>query len=138
MRQTLVVSTLWLALIGAAMAQQPNQPRPPAAQGAPDMKACQEAMARHGEMMKELETMDTRLQEQIKAAQAAQGQAKVDALARVVATMAEQRTQERQRMMSMHEQMMSHMMSHMGQGAAAMQQCPMMQHATKGEAQHQH
>jgi len=43
-----------------------------------------------------------------------------------------------QRMMAMNEQMMSHMMSHMGQGASAMQQCPMMQHMMKGENQHQH
>ena len=83
--------------------------------------------------------MDARLQEQVTAMQAAQGQAKVDAVARVVSTLAEQRTQERSRMMAMHEQMMAHMMSHMGQGAAAMQQCPMMQHMMKGDAQqHQH
>ena len=141
MRHALVASTLCLVLAGVAagqQGQQTTQPRPPAAQGAPDMKACQEAMARHGEMMKELQAMDTRLQEQLKAMQVAQGTAKVDAVARVVTMMAEQRTQERQRMMSMHEQMMSHMMSHMGQGAAAMQQCPMMQHATKPESQHQH
>lgn len=66
--------------------------------------------------------------------QAAQGQAKVDAMARIVTTMAEQRGQMHQRMMAMHEQMMSHM----GQGAAAMQQCPMMQHMTKGDAKTQH
>ena len=88
--------------------------------------------------MKGTATMDTRLQEQVKAMQSAQGQAKVDAIARVVTTIVEQRGQMHQRMMAMHEQMMSHMMAHAGQGQAAMQQCPMMQHIMKGDAQHQH
>ena len=39
-----------------------------------------------------------------------------------------------QRMMAMHEQMMSHA----GQDHAAMQQCPMVQHMAKGDSQHQH
>jgi len=39
-----------------------------------------------------------------------------------------------QRMMSMHQQMMSHA----GQGASAMQQSPMMQHMMKPDGQHPH
>ena len=139
MRQVSIGLIVVLSLVVAAAAQQQAQQRPaPQAQASPDMKACQEAMARHNAMMKEMQTMDARLQEQVKAMQAAQGQAKVDALARIVTVMAEQRGQMHQRMTAMHEQMMSHMMSHMGQGAAAMQLCPMMQHMTKGDAQHQH
>lgn len=84
--------------------------------------------------MKGTATMDTRLQEQVKAMQSAQGQAKVDAIARVVTTIVEQRGQMHQRMMAMHEQMMSHA----GQDHAAMQQCPMVQHMAKGDSQHQH
>jgi hypothetical protein len=83
-------------------------------------------MAHHGQMMKEMEAADARLQEHVRAMNAAQGQAKVDAMARAVSTLAEQRSQERSRMMAMHEQMMSHMMSHSGQGTSAMQACPMM------------
>ena len=135
MKQVIAVATLTLIVGLVAAAQQPAaQP-----QAGPDMQACRDMMARHDSMMKEMQAMDARLQEQVTAMQAAQGQAKVDAVARVVSTLAEQRTQERSRMMAMHEQMMAHMMSHMGQGAAAMQQCPMMQHMMKGDAQqHQH
>lgn len=83
--------------------------------------------------------MDARLQDQLKAMQSAQGQAKVDAIARVVSMMVEQRSQMHARMMTVNEQMMSHMMSHAGQDAAAMQQCPMMQHMMKKDGgQHQH
>lgn len=75
------------------------------------------------------------------AASSAQGQAKVDAIARVVSTMAEQRIQMHTRIMTMNEQMMSHMISHAGQDAATMKQCPMMQHMMKGaspaDSQHQ-
>lgn len=140
MRRLFIGTVVVLVLVGVAGAQQQPQPRPPAAQGqgAPDMKACQEAMARHHQIMKEMQTMDTRLQEQVKAMQAAQGQAKVDAIAGVVTTIVEQRSQMHQRMTTMHEQMMSHMMTHMGKSPAMMQQCPMMQHMMKGESEHQH
>jgi len=140
MKRLLIGSMVVLVLVGVAAAQQRPQPPTPVAQGqaGPDMKACQTAMARHDQMMKETQTMDARLQEQVKAMQAAQGQAKVDAIARIVTTIAEQRSQIHQRMMTMHEETMSHMMSHMGQSAAMMQQCPMMQHMMKGESQHQH
>jgi len=89
-------------------------------------------------MMKDMRTLDARLQEQVKAMQAAQGQTKVDAIARVVTTLADQSGRMNQDMMAMHEQMMSHMMSNGGQGSAAMQPCSMMPHTTKEDAQHQH
>ena len=141
MKQLFRCMALSLVLVSATSAAQAPQQRPPAAgrgQSAPDMKVCQEAMARHDQMMNEMQTMDGRLQEQVKAMQAAQGQAKVDAIARVVSMMAEQRSQMHAQMMTMNEQMMVHMMSHAGQDAAAMQQCPMMQHMMKGGSAHQH
>jgi hypothetical protein len=88
-----------------------------------------------------MRAMDTRLQEQVTTMQAAQGEAKLDAIAQVVATLAEQRPQMRQQMMAMDEQMMSHMMSHGRQGSAGVQQCLMMQRMqepTKDGAAHQH
>lgn len=140
MSQVLRIAAFVVAVtaMGAAQAQQPPSSAAPA-QAKPDMKACQDAMARHSQMMKETEAADARLQQQVKAMQAAKGQARVDAVAQVVSTIVEQRAAERARMMAMHEQMMMHAMSHAGQGAAAMQQCPMMQHMQKSEgAQHQH
>lgn len=136
MKRLFVGSAVVLALVGVtAAARLPErQPATQALSGQPDMKACQDAMARHSQMMKEMQAMDARLQEQVKAMQAAQGQAKVDAIARVVTTLAEQRGQMNQRMMSTHEQMMSHA----GQGAAATQQCTMMQHMMEGGSEHQH
>ena len=64
MKRVFACTTLCLVLIGAVAAGQTPQQRPPAAgraQTAPDMKASQEAMARHDQMMKEMETMDARL-----------------------------------------------------------------------------
>lgn len=66
-------ASLWIVLclvVAAGVAASAEQQRPPAAgrgQDAVDMKACQDAMARHNQMMKEMATVDTRLQEQVKA-----------------------------------------------------------------------
>ena len=140
MKPALIGSVLCVVLVGVATAQQGPQQAAPATQGqaAPDMKACREAMARDAAMMNDMRALDARLQEQVKAMQAAQGQAKVDAIARVVTTLADEAGRMNQRMMAMHEQMMSHMMSNGGQGSAAMQPCSMMPHTTKEDAQHQH
>ncbi len=75
--------------------------------------------------------MDARLLDQVKAMQTVHGQAKVDAIARIVAALVEQRGQMRERMMGMQTQMMGHAMEHAGQGATAMMQCPMMQQMMK-------
>jgi hypothetical protein len=140
MKPALVGSVLCVALVVTASAQEASQQPAPATQGqaVSDMKGCQEAMARHEAMMKDLRAVAARLQDQVKAMHAAQGQARVDAIARVVTTMAEQSGRMNQDMMAMHEQMMSHMMSNGGRGSAAMRPCPMMQHTTKEDAQHQH
>jgi hypothetical protein len=139
MKPAFVGSVLCVVLVVTASAQEASQQPAPATQGqtAPDMKGCQEAMAHHEAMMKDMRALAARLQDQVNAMHAAQGQAKVDAIARVVTTMAEQSGRMNQDMMAMHE-MMSHMMSNGGQGSAAMQPCSMMQHTTKEDAQHQH
>lgn len=113
-----------IALAGSALAQQPASPAAPAQKM--DMKMCQEMSARHQKTMDEMKQMDARLQEQVKAMQAASGDAKVDAMARVVSTLAEQRMEMRQRAMSMDRERMGHMMEHSGQDRATMMQCPMM------------
>ena len=133
------VTLIPLFLVAAAgVVASPQSPRDQQAQPAgqkPDMKMCQDMAARHQKMMEEMKAMDARLDQEVKAMQAAQGQAKVDAIARVVTTLVEQRSQMREKGMAMQGQASAHMMEHAGQGAAAMKQCPMMQQMMKGRPQ---
>jgi hypothetical protein len=119
MKRAMLVSVLWVC-VGAALVGTASQQKP-------DMTMCQDMAARHQKMMEEMKAMDARLDQEMTAMQAAQGQAKVDAIARVVTTLVEQRTHMRDRAMVMHAQASGHMMEHAGQGPAAMKQCPMMQ-----------
>jgi hypothetical protein len=57
---------------------------------------------------------------------ASSGQAKTDATAATVTEIVAQRKTMRDRMMQMHQQMMSHMGEHMQAGAQSMAMCPMM------------
>ena len=57
---------------------------------------------------------------------AASGQEKIDATAAVVTELVAQRTTTRERMMSMHQNMMGHLSEHMQAGPQSMAMCPMM------------
>jgi hypothetical protein len=89
-------------------------------------EACREMMAHHQEMMEQMTQMDGRLDQLVADMNAAQGQARVDAIAAVVSEMVVQRRTMRDRMMTMHQRMMGHMMEHMGEGHDSMSACPMM------------
>lgn len=92
----------------------------------PDMASCQEMMAKHQKMMEEMKAMDTRLDGMVQKMNAAQGQAKTDATAATVAELVQQRKTMHERMMTMHQSMMGHMMGHMAEGKESMAACPMM------------
>jgi hypothetical protein len=135
MKTAMLVSVMCVHLGGVSAATVDHQPareqQAPAAGQKPDMKMCQEMAARHQKMMEQMKAMDARLDQEVKAMQGAQGQAKVDAIARVVTTLVEQRAHMRERAMAMHMEASGHMMEHAGQGASAMKQCPMMQQMMK-------
>ena len=88
------------------------------------MARCQQMMAQRDAMTQRMQAMDTKLDGMVAEMNKATGSQKVDAMAKVVGEMVEQRKQMRQTMMQMNEQMMSHMMQHMRDGSMAM--CPMM------------
>ena len=89
----------------------------------------QQMMRRQQGMMAEMTAMDATLNDLIAMMNAATDEAKVNAMAEVVTTLAQQRITMRSRMTEMRGQMMGHMMQHMmsagGRASAAM--CPMMQ-----------
>lgn len=135
--KTLTVTSMLFAFFAASLMAGSQQPAPEhagsAAQKGPDMKTCQEMAGRHQKMMEAMKSMDAQLEKEVQAMQAAQGPAKVDAIARVVATLVEQRRQMRERAMAMQGQMSGHMMQHAGQSQDAMMQCPMMRQMMKGQ-----
>jgi len=75
MKPAFVGSVLCVVLVVTASAQEASQQPAPAtqSQAAPDMNRCQEAMARHEAMMKDMRALTSRLQDQVKAMRAAQG-----------------------------------------------------------------
>jgi type II secretory pathway component PulM len=83
-------------------------------------------MAQHQKMMEEMKAMDARLDGLVQKMNAAQGQAKTDATAATVTELVQQRKTMHERMMSMHQGMMGHMMGHMAEGKESMAACPMM------------
>lgn len=134
-----VVLFLTLALALPATAGQNTQPPQQAQQAGqhehgqkpgmdkPGMQAsCEEMMARHQKMMEEMKAMDSRLDGLVQKMNAAQGQTKVDATASVVAELVQQRKTMHERMTTMHQGMMGHMMGHMAEGKESMAACPMM------------
>ena len=97
------------------------------AKSSADMSAkCKAMMAEHEKMMAEIKAADQRLDGLVTKMNAASGQAKVDATAATVTEIVAQRRTMRDRMMGMHEGMMSHMMEHMQAGPQSMAMCPMM------------
>ena len=92
---------------------------------------CKQMMSMHSQMMADLKAMEATLDQKVAAMNAAQGTAKVDAMAAVINEMAAQRKQMVAKMSGMQSRMMAHMGEHMAQsGDAAMRQsmvqCPMM------------
>ena len=132
MRTTLfqwgVASIFVLALGINGYTQEPqHQHEQTPAKPSADMSAkCRAMMAEHEKMMADTKAADQRLDELVTKMNAAAGQAKVDAAAATVTEIVAQRKAMRDRMMTMHEGMMSHMMEHMQAGPQSMAMCPMM------------
>ena len=140
MKVAKAIPFLLASFVGAATlrAQQPTPP--PAAQkmemqGKPGMmngKMSEESMmAHHKEMMAKMEAADARLDELVKAMNAATGSTKTNAFAAVLNELVAQRKQMREDMMAMQPEMMKHMMAHMEAGMVkgmdeSMAKCPMM------------
>ena len=124
-----ILSALLLLGLGVN-AQTPEPQRPPQqtpAKPSADMSAkCKAMMAEHEKMMTEMKAADQRLDALVTKMNAASGQAKVDATAATVTEIVAQRRTMRDRMMGMHEGMMSHMSEHMQAGPQSMAMCPMM------------
>lgn len=112
----------------AAHAQNPeHQHQQTPAKPSADMSAkCKAMMAEHEKMMAEMKAADQRLDDLVAKMSAASGQAKTDATAATVTEIVAQRKTMHDRMMQMHQGMMSHMMEHMQAGPQSMAMCPMM------------
>ena len=130
MRTTLfrwgVASIFVLALGLDGYTQEPQRQQTPAKPSAEMPAKCKAMMAQHEKMMAERKAADQRLDERVTKMNAASGQAKVDATAATVTEIVAQRKTMQDRMMTMHEGMMSHMMEHMQAGPQSMAMCPMM------------
>lgn len=88
---------------------------------------CRQMMEHHEKMMARAGEMDRELEALVQQMNAAEGQAKVDATAAVVAELVEQRHEMRDGMMGMCHGMMTHGMAHMSEGGTM--KCPMMEGA---------
>jgi hypothetical protein len=121
-------SLLALSVVVSAGAQNPqHQHQQTPAKPSADMSArCKAMMGEHEKMMAEIKAADQRLNELVAKMNQASGQAKVDAVATTVTELVAQRTTMRNRMMQMHQGMMSHMGQHMQAGAQSVAMCPMM------------
>lgn len=127
MRTAIATAVTCLALSGVlSLAQEPQQSATQTPQKVPDPNACQQMLVRHQQVLSDLDKLDADLQQQLQTMRSAQGQQKVDAMARVVETLVEQRTQQRDRMLSLHRQTIAHMAEHVGRGAGPLQ-CPLLQ-----------
>jgi outer membrane murein-binding lipoprotein Lpp len=100
---------------------------------------CKAMMAKHEQMMSDMQAMNTALDQKLATMEKATGPAKVDAMAAVITEMVAQRKQMQQKMMAMRSDMMTHMGAHMrgtppGSKAGPMMDCPMMK-GSSGAAQ---
>ncbi len=91
---------------------------------------CKAMMAKHEQMMSDMQVMNAALDQKVVAMDKATGPKKVDAMAAVIAEMVAQRKQMQQKMMAMQSGMMMHMGAHMhgtpGSKADPVMDCPMM------------
>ena len=90
------------------------------------MEQCQKMMEKKQQMMADMMAQDAELTAQLARMNSAPPEQKVDLIAAVVTSMAEQRIAMEARKTKMHEEMMQHMMQHMPMGKDAMAKCPMM------------
>ena len=90
------------------------------------MDRCQEMMEKKQQMMADMMAQDAELTAQLARMNSAAPDQKVDMIAAVVTSMAEQRIAMEARKTKMHEEMMQHMMQHMPMDKDAMAKCPMM------------
>jgi hypothetical protein len=127
------VLVLGLALAGHAQQPQHERQQTPAKPSADMAGKCKGMMAQHEKMMAEMKAADQRLDELVAKMNQASGQAKVDATAAAVTEIVAQRKTMRDRMMQMHQQMMTHTGEHVQAGAQSMAMCPMMK---MGRMQH--
>ena len=107
----------------------PHHPHHGMAGSMPD--TCKAMMARHEQMMSDMQVMNAALDQKLAVMEKATGPAKVDAMAAVIAEMAAQRKQMQQKMMAMRSDMMTHMGAHMRAAplrgnAGPRMDCPMM------------
>lgn len=131
------IAVLSLIMLGATgFASQQNPPAGQAAvqtaaahqhdhQAKPDEAQAAAMMAKHKEMMAQMQAMDSRLTELVATMKAAKGADKIGAIEAVVGELVAQRSVMRDRMMSMQSATTGHMMEHMQAGGMA-GGCPMM------------
>lgn len=122
-----LTSALVLGLALTAQAQDPQRQQQAPAKPSTAMSAkCKAMMADHEKMMTDVKAADQRLDDLVAKMNAATGQGKVDATTAAVTEIVAQRKSMRDRMMEMHQGMMTHMMEHMQAGPDSMAMCPMM------------
>lgn len=129
-------SVIAIAVVAPSLASVPTAQTAPTSQSQKppsDTSAkCQAMMAQHEKMVAEMKAADERLDGLVSKMNAASGQEKADATAAVVTELVAQRKTMRDRMMSMHQNMIGHMGEHMQAGPQSMAMCPMM----KGQMKH--
>lgn len=137
-RRLAVLAVAALLTANVAFAQQ-SKPKPGMKPGTGESgmmsgsmgEQCKQMAAMHSNMMAETKAMNASLDQKVAAMNAAEGAAKVDAMAAVINEMATQRTQMMAKMSGRQDQMMAHMGKHMANSDSAgmkqsMAQCPMM------------
>jgi len=91
------------------------------------MEECQAMMQKHKEMMQKQGAMETELDSLVATMNSARGDAKIDAMAALLAKLVEQRKAMHGMMGEMQPMMMGHMARHMEMGGSqGMMGCPMM------------
>jgi hypothetical protein len=142
-RALLYVVITGFAILGAVSGleaqgeKEESTPRGQGEMGGQMMEHCKAMMAVHEEAMSEMRSMEAKLDELVARMNAAEGTAKVDALAEAVTELALQRKEMMVRTMTMQPRMTQHMMKHMRMGmmenTEQPTECPMMKEMMKGD-----
>ncbi len=124
-----LLSAMLALLAVGQQAHRQQQARTPA-QPEAGQDLCQRALARHQEILAEMQRMDQQLQQGVQRMNAATGSAKIEAMADVINLMAAQRQEMQQKLMAMHRNITAHLSDHVQRGnTQQLSQCPISQAA---------
>lgn len=132
MRRSFVIVVMLLMAVPFAFAQM-GKPAAPKS----EVSGCEAMMKQHEAMQKQRGEMDATLQALVGEMNRAEGSAKIDKMAAVIAELVAQRGAMQKQMAEMQPEMMHHMMEHMQSAKDSMAGCPMMKEGA-ASTPHQH